>query len=35
MDTKEILVAIQIALLVAFGLFRWFAASRREAKKKA
>lgn len=35
MDTKEILVAIQVAVLVAFGLFRWFAASRREAKNKA
>lgn len=35
MDTREILVAIQIAVLVVFGLFRWFAASRREANKKA
>lgn len=35
MDTKEILAAIQIAVLVAFGLFRWVIASRRDAKKKA
>lgn len=35
MDTKEILVAIQIAVLVAFGLFRLVVASRRDAKNKA
>ncbi len=35
MDIKEILVAIQVAVLVAFGLFRWAVAARREAKKKA
>lgn len=35
MDTKEILVAIQFAVLAAFALFRLFAASRRDAKKKA
>lgn len=35
MDTKEILVAIQVAVLVAFGLCRWFVAARRETKNKA
>lgn len=35
MDTKELLVTIQIAVLVVFGLFRWCAASRRDAKNKA
>ncbi len=35
MDTKEILVTIQVAVLVVFGLFRWFVAARRDAKNKA
>lgn len=35
MDTKEILFAIQVAGLVALGLYRWFVAARREAKNKA
>ncbi|MEA9709179.1 hypothetical protein [Xanthomonas campestris] len=35
MDTKEILVAIQVGVLFVFGLYRWFVAARREAKNKA
>ncbi|MBB4133162.1 hypothetical protein GGR61_003587 [Xanthomonas arboricola] len=33
MDTKDILVGIQIAVLIFFGIFRWYMAGRREGKK--